>query len=244
MARLELRPGLVWGPGPPTLRRATSAAALASARCEQHELLGVGTSLVTPGGELSDLHVVNVASEAGSDNRFRRYLCARRRRTRRTYEVTETSCSASAGDGPARQGVASQPVPSVAWSAAMLAAKRTQGARSHAMEPRKEKRPSLCGSVVGVVDGKYRRRRCRRLAMREAEIQPGSKSIGARAWGHPETWEASSFSPNTRDGPPADQVLALRRAHDAASEQRANGDTADRRKRSEAGRATRRRSSP
>jgi len=28
----------------------------------------------------------------------------------------ETSCSASAGDGPARQGVATQSVPSVAWS--------------------------------------------------------------------------------------------------------------------------------
>ena len=53
---------------------------------------------------------------------------------------------------------------------------------------------------------------------REAKIRTGSKSIGARAWGHPETWEASSSSPNTRDGPPADQVLALRRVRDAVSE--------------------------
>ena len=160
------------------------------------------------------------------------------------HEVAETLCSAPAGDGPAQQGVASQPVPSVAWSPAVtLVTKRTQGARSHAIEPRKKIRPSPAGLLVGVDDGPIRRRRHRRLVRRETEIQPGSKSIGARARGHPETWESSSSSPNTRDGQPADQVLALRRARDAASEPCANGDTADRRKRSEAGRATRSRSS-
>ena len=79
--------------------------------------------------------------------------------------------------------------------------------------------PALWGLLAGVVDGLNRRRLHRRLAMRGAEIQTGSKSMGARAWGHPETWEASLSSPSTRDGRPADQVQALRRARDAASEE-------------------------
>ena len=37
-----------------------------------------------------------------------------------------------------RQRCSDQPVPSVAWSAVTLAAKRTQGVRSRVMEPRKE----------------------------------------------------------------------------------------------------------
>ena len=52
---------------------------------------------------------------------------------------------------------------------------------------------------------------------REVEIPPGSQEHGARTWGHPETWEVSSFSPRTRDGQPADQVRALRRVRDAAT---------------------------
>src|SRR5262252_8698541 len=50
--------------------------------------------------------------------------------------------------------------------------------------------------------------------MREAKIQPGSKSIGARTWGHPETWEASPSSPRTRTGRAADHVQALRTGRD------------------------------
>lgn len=65
--------------------------------------------------------------------------------------------------------------------------------------------PACWGLHAGVVDGLNRRRQHRRLAMREAEIQTGSKNIGASVWGHPETWEASLSSPNMRDGRPADQ---------------------------------------
>jgi hypothetical protein len=53
----------------------------------------------------------------------------------------------------------------------------------------------------------------------EVEIPPGSQEHGARAWGHPETWEVSSFSLRTREGQPADQVQALHRVRDVASEQ-------------------------
>ena len=79
-------------------------------------------------------------------------------------------------------------------------------------------RSSHCGPFVGAVDGQKQRRRCRKPRYARGQDPTEVQEHGARAWGHPETWEALSFSPNTRDGQPADQVLALRRARDAANE--------------------------
>lgn len=81
-------------------------------------------------------------------------------------------------------------------------------------------------------------------SLRERLRPAGVLEHGARARGHLETWEAWSFSPSTREGNP---LIKPRRCDGRASQranERADGDTADRRERSEAERTTRIRSSP
>ena len=79
-------------------------------------------------------------------------------------------------------------------------------------------RLSLDRNIAGVGDASDRRRPHRSLAIARGRDLDGVIEHGARAWGHPETWEVSSFSPSTRDGRPADQVQARRRVRDVASE--------------------------
>jgi hypothetical protein len=84
--------------------------------------------------------------------------------------------------------------------------------------PESQNRSSLCGSLVGVVDSSPWRRRCRSLAMREAEIQPGSKNMAHAHGGTRKPGRPRRFHRDTRDGHPAEQVQALRWGHHAASE--------------------------
>src|SRR5438128_2381701 len=91
------------------------------------------------------------------------------------------------------------------------------------------KRPCLRGLLAGVVDGLNRRRLHRRLAMREAEIQTGSKSMaqahgGTRKPGRPRCLHRIRGTD--------DPLIKSRRCEGHASQRakkRANGDTAERR---------------
>ena len=70
---------------------------------------------------------------------------------------------------------------------------------------------------------------------REVEIPPGSQEHGARTWGHPEPGRSRRFHQERgKDNPPIKS-----RRYVGCATQRANtrtdGDTAERRKRSEAG---------
>src|SRR5262245_6600619 len=92
------------------------------------------------------------------------------------------------------KGVANQPVPSVAWPSATAAAKRTQGARSHVMEPRKN-------STAGVVGVRKAGDRTEVSSSRETEVLPGSESVahahgGTRKPGRPRCFH------RVRGGPP------------------------------------------
>jgi|SRR5262252_2308498 len=103
-----------------------------------------------------------------------------------------------------RQRSSDQPVPSVAWSAATLTAKRTQGVRSRVMEPRKDFIVRAASVILGCPQ--YRSP----AIARDVDLA-GVKEYGARTERCPGTWEVSHFHRNA-GGLPAEQTQAPDRA--------------------------------
>jgi hypothetical protein len=104
------------------------------------------------------------------------------------------------------QRCSDQPVPSVAWLAVTLAAKRTQGVRSRVRQPRKENHRESGARIL--------RRPQHRIPLRRGIVDlTGVRDHGARTKGHPGTWEVCRFHRNA-GGSPAEQAQARDRARD------------------------------